>query len=193
MQIPVKPLPAIVLDYISRTFKYDPNTGVIFGKAGKPVGYRVKDGPDRFLIRLSISVPLPEYERCSLQTTARAHQVAWYLSYGVWPTTIIDHIDGDGTNNRLSNLREATPAQNAYNRTRRSAVRNGTDTHDSQYKGVRKANAKTDKGLPWRSVIVHHGKFISLGSYATEWEAAEAYNTKAKELFGEYASLNVRL
>lgn len=43
-----------------------------------------------------------------------AHRVAWVIAYGEWPG-IIDHIDGDGTNNRLLNLREVTKQENARN------------------------------------------------------------------------------
>jgi len=45
----------------------------------------------------------------------QAHRVAWAISYGYWPAEQIDHIDGDRANNRLANLREATPSQNSQN------------------------------------------------------------------------------
>jgi hypothetical protein len=46
----------------------------------------------------------------------RVHRLAWYLTHGEWPPADMDHIDGDGSNNRLDNLRLATPCQNAQNR-----------------------------------------------------------------------------
>ena len=43
------------------------------------------------------------------------HRLAWFLHFGEHPSGLIDHIDGDGTNNRIDNLRIATPSQNARN------------------------------------------------------------------------------
>jgi hypothetical protein len=43
------------------------------------------------------------------------HRVAWLLHYGSWPSGIIDHRDGDGTNNRIFNLRIVTHTENLKN------------------------------------------------------------------------------
>lgn len=47
-----------------------------------------------------------------------AHRCAWLYMTGEWPKQLIDHIDGDTSNNRWANLREASHAVNAQNRTR---------------------------------------------------------------------------
>lgn len=47
---------------------------------------------------------------------AAAHRLAWLIYYGELPKNIIDHIDGNKTNNRISNLRDATYKENAKNR-----------------------------------------------------------------------------
>lgn len=44
-----------------------------------------------------------------------SHRVAWLLITGSWPEKHIDHIDGDGTNNQWSNLREVTASTNSRN------------------------------------------------------------------------------
>lgn len=46
----------------------------------------------------------------------RAHHLVWIYMYGHLPSMIIDHIDGDGTNNRLSNLHDKSEQENHKNK-----------------------------------------------------------------------------
>jgi hypothetical protein len=91
----------------------------------------------------------------------------------------IDHINGDGLDNRRCNLRPATQSQNCMNRRKR---KNTT----SQYKGV--YWFKRDK--KWHSRIFFNCKRVHLGSFISETEAAKAYNKAAIEFFGDYSKLN---
>lgn len=97
-----------------------------------------------------------------------------------------DHKDGNRLNNRRNNLRKCTKQQNGMNR-RKSIGKS------SKYKGVC-YTISVYKGKPyppfWRSVIMLNNKYISLGNFKTEIEAAKAYDKKAKELFGVFAKLN---
>jgi len=94
-----------------------------------------------------------------------------------WPLT--DHINGDGLDNRRSNLREATSAQNACNRRLSSYNTSG-------FKGV---SWKAD-GDRWVARIKVHGTATHLGSFSTPQEAARAYDAAAIEMHGEFARLN---
>ncbi len=91
---------------------------------------------------------------------------------------VVDHIDHNGLNDRKGNLRVCNKHQNMLNR--RPAVRS------SQYKGVRRCrwNGK------WYATLRHNGATIRLGPFDHEIDAAQAYDRKAYEFFGEYAYLN---
>ncbi len=93
---------------------------------------------------------------------------------------LVDHIDGNGLNNRRSNLRLCTRYQNSCN------SRPHRNNLYSKYKGVR-----WDKRYnKWYAGIRKSGKQFFLGSFDNEIDAAKAYDKKAKELFGEFAYLN---
>lgn len=89
---------------------------------------------------------------------------------------VVDHINGNKLDNRKSNLRLASPAQNMMN----SRGRN-------KFKGVSKTQSKTS---PWRATIKINQKSIHIGAFKTELEAAYAYDSKAREIFGQFAKTN---
>jgi hypothetical protein len=90
---------------------------------------------------------------------------------------VADHISGDTLDNRRSNLRLATVAQNAWN--------SGPQTNNtSGFRGVYL------NGTKWSAAIQQHRVSIYLGHFDTPEEAARAYDAKAMELRGEFAKLN---
>lgn len=93
-----------------------------------------------------------------------AHRIAWALHHGERMFGIIDHIDGDGTNNRISNLRMANRQMNAQNARRR---------HDCT-SGVTGVHWHINKrwGKPcWTARIQVGRKRIFLGSFESLDEA----------------------
>lgn len=104
-----------------------------------------------------------------------AHRLAWLYMTGKWPKNQIDHINGNKLDNRWSNIREATSAQNQMN----SPVKNKFGL-----KGIYKNKKR------FGVAIRHNNKRIYLGTYDTPEEAHEVYWEKAQELFGEYARVS---
>jgi hypothetical protein len=92
----------------------------------------------------------------------------------------IDHINGNGLDNRRANLRLATNQQNQANTRKR-----GPET-SSVYKGV--CWAKRHKR--WLAKICKDGKNIFLGHFSEETDAAKAYDRAATEYYGPFAHLN---
>lgn len=77
-----------------------------------------------------------------------------------------DHVDGDGLNNVRSNLRVTTKHQNQHNRTHKK--RNAS----SQFRGV---SWDKTKGK-WNAEITTDGKKTRIGLFASEHDAARAYD-----------------
>lgn len=91
----------------------------------------------------------------------------------------VDHINGTESlcDNRKENLRICAHIENSRNKKKRKDSKN-------KYKGVYK------RGNRYIATIGFHNKRIHIGSFINEEDAKEAYNQKAKELFGEFACLN---
>lgn len=74
--------------------------------AGKVAGYKIKMSPDNDLTYVQIRL-------CG--QLFLAHRLACLYQYGFLPEGLVDHLDGDGLNNRLDNLRIVDAATNARN------------------------------------------------------------------------------
>ncbi|MFA6118161.1 MAG: HNH endonuclease [Sphingomonas sp.] len=91
----------------------------------------------------------------------------------------IDHINGNGLDNRRSNLRGATQRQNLQNAGRRV-------DNTSGFKGVYYSQASKK----WAAQIRYEGKQKYLGLFHDARDAAKAYNAAALKYFGAFARLN---
>lgn len=93
-----------------------------------------------------------------------------------FPPYHVDHANGDGLDNRRSNLRAATKSQNAQN----------SRLKPHKFKGV----TYDKKWKRFYARIGVNGKNIRLGGFATAKEAAMAYNKAAAQHFAQFARLN---
>jgi hypothetical protein len=142
---------------------YDPQDGTFFWKdgcrAGKLAGCLNGQGYRYIGIRGKLYL---------------AHRLAWLMMVGIWPAHQIDHIDRNPLNNRWSNLRSATQAQNQVNaRLRRD--------NTSGFKGV--TFYRKDKKRPW---YARYGQDKLIGRFATAEEANAARVGFMVEKFGEF-------
>lgn len=101
-----------------------------------------------------------------------AHRLAFYFTHGRWPEGEVDHINGDKSDNRPCNLRDASRSQNMANT------------------GLRRDNTSGHRGVSfdarrqrWRAIIQRR----HLGYFHTYEGAAAAYNAAYVEIFGEFA------
>jgi hypothetical protein len=100
--------------------------------------------------------------------------LVWLYCHGELPEKplVVDHIDGNPANNRISNLRLATKQQNSQNRKRGRNNKSG-------FKGVQQ--------IRWRATIKDGPKNRDLGCYNTPEEAYAVYKAEAQKLFGQFA------
>ena len=170
-------MPPLNQAHLKKLFHYDPDTGLFTrlisrsgnAKAGMIAGSRFDPGGRPAYFRINID-----------GTVYLSHRLVWLYLYGRWPHPEIDHIDGDGTNNKLANLREATGAENGQNRGRQSNNKSG-------YIGVHKSKDG------WVAQIGYQGKRHHLGLFKTPTAASEAYNSAKAKLHKFHPSTPERL
>lgn len=106
----------------------------------------------------------------------RRGRLVYLVAYGRLPHPCVDHIDGDSLNDCISNLREATITENAWNH-------KGRSRRIQLPMGVR----RIDSSGRFQARISFHGKQLHLGAFDTSEEARSVYIAKRKELYGEFA------
>ncbi len=93
----------------------------------------------------------------------QAHRVAWVMYYGKEPEYGIDHIDGDTSNNAISNLRDVPQSVNCKNSSIKSSNKSG-------FNGV----TWMKKSKRWRARLMFNGKDVHLGFYKEKKDAISA-------------------
>ncbi len=157
----------LTAEWLRENMVYVPETGTLMWKVrgpgrtvGKPLGSKNWDG------YVAVKVAGTFYY---------IHRLAWFYTHGEWPEIAIDHIDGNRSNNAISNLRLATHSQNA--------ARKKTKRHVAPARGV------MPQGPGFVARIYMNGKRHYLGYFKTVAAASAAYEAKAKEIHGEFAHI----
>lgn len=149
-------------------FNYDPETGVFTWR--NSTNKRMKPGQIAGCLNSIGYVFL-----CIEGQRYLAHRLAWLYMTGEHPKNCIDHINGNRSDNKFSNLRQANKSENGYNRPCTTGSKSGL-------KGV---TAVRDK---WQSRITVGGKKINIGTFSTAQEAHKAYCEAASLMHGEFAN-----
>lgn len=167
-------LAELTQERLRELLRYDEQTGEFHwcrasGKGirkGQPAGCKSANGCGRTYWRVRVDDRL-----------YHAHRLAWLYVHGYMPE-FVDHIDGNGLNNAIVNLRSCNRSQNLANR---GKPRNA----ESFYKGVHKARQCNS----W--IAQAHQQYV--GCYQTAEQAAYAYDKAATERYGEFAKTNADL
>jgi len=154
---------------LRQLLRYEPETGHLYWlpreggpreegfntlRAGKRAGFPLSNG------RLQIFV---------IGYKLYVHRVVWAIHYGVWPSYNIDHVNGDPSDNRITNLRDVTQLENAHNRGRSKNNKSGY------------ANVTAD-GKKWFAGFKHCGRHVFVGRFDSPEEASRAVRSRQAEL-----------
>jgi hypothetical protein len=157
--------PTVTADRLRELIDYDPGTGAITrrgGQRGARPGRQVTATNESGYLVVNID-----------GRVYRGHRLAWLWMTGGWPPAQIDHRNGDPGDNRWSNLRAATPTQNAQNR-------QGAQTNNKL--GLLGVTLHRQSGL-YHASIVLNGHKISLRYHETPEEAHAVYMEARREVY----------
>ena len=174
-----KPLPSA--ERLRELLDFDSATGVLTwkvlrpgsGKVGSVAGTRKRRG------HLEVRIDGVKFQ---------THRIIWKLKTGEDPPEQIDHRDCNPGNNRLSNLRKATPGQNQANRPALRRSVSGIKGVSPRYRGRKGQAGRAIRA--WRAQIKYRGRVIFLGDFKKPEIARQAYDTRAFLLQGPFARLN---
>ena len=149
----------IELGELKAIFEYEASSGLFYRRRSGEVAGSIR--PDGYIII------------CINKKRYKAHRLAWFYVYGVWPSGDIDHIDRNSSNNRIKNLRDVTRAENMQNR-RRAHINNKT--------GFLGVNFDKQSGRFRATIRDVNSKKLHLGLFATPELAHEAYVLAKRKL-----------
>jgi len=149
---------------VAALLAYDPQTGLFTHKVN---GHKRSAGAvtGRIDTKGYVRIRLLGYE-------FKAHRLAWLLTYGLWPTAEIDHINGIKSDNRICNLREANRFLN---------MQNQRVAKSDSLTGILGVTFHKRDGI-FTARIRHEGKLIHIGSFKDKESASAAYLSAKRKL-----------
>ncbi len=170
----------VPVDHLRQIIAYDPDTGSFTWLARDRASFASEGAYSNFKRKFAGQEAFPKPGVSGYRETIityqgrrfnlRAHQIAFALSFGRYPTVFIDHANGDRADNRLANLREATQQQNVWNAER-----------------LPTAGTKRARGGRWEAFIRIGGKKKYLGNFPTRELAHAAYVAASNEVAGDFS------
>lgn len=164
---------------IEEALSYDKNTGVLTWKT-RPLHHfksskSQKTWNTRFAGKEASCKDRNGYIQLAINGKMHlGHRVAWKLHTGKWPENPIDHRNGNRSDNKIQNLRTATPSQQNQNRAPQKKNKSGVP-------GVWFSKNR------WEAHIGLNRERIYIGRFRTLEEAIEARKREEIKLFGEFA------
>lgn len=162
------PKPHLTAEEAARIWSYDPDTGYLYWKTkiakNTAIGRRVGYDSGRYTIVV--------YKK---KKKILAHRIAWAIFYGEWPALELDHINNIKTDNRIANLRLATPSQNLAHR----------PVNSDSLTGVKGVTRDKRDGYYYPYIDVD-GKRQSLGRFKNIEDANAARIAAEKKHRGEF-------
>lgn len=158
-------------EYLKSVLHYSPETGVFTNLVNR--GNRAIKGEIAGALHCKGYITICLNYKCYL-----AHRLAWFYTNGVFPK-MIDHVNGNPADNRISNLRECTNSQNLHNRWK-------SINNTSGYKGVYRYKA-TNR---FYAQIRVNGQKLHLGVWDTPEQAHFAYKNASESLLGVFSVYN---
>ena len=160
----MKDLRWLTKEFLEKRYSYDPSTGVLTSRlTKKPIQTKRGRESNYYCVNL---------RREGIRHSLAAHTIIFIIMTGKHPETTLDHINGNGLDNRWCNLRSASHSQQALNRNIRR-------DNSSGYRGV---SLEKSTGL-YRAYVDHNGVRKNLGKFKSKHDAARAYNEYATTVF----------
>lgn len=147
----------LTLNHLHEILEYGQDTGIFVWKTDRSKAVkagRIAGCREKHIGYITIGIEGKIY---------KAHRLAWFHVHQEWPNGLIDHINGDKSDNRIVNLRVVEADGNSQN------IRKPNRRNKSGFMGVIWYQNK------WRAGMSLNGKSKWLGDYATPEEAHRVY------------------